>query len=118
MNNERDEFIKDNLNLVHSCCHRFKNKGIDYDDLYSVGCIGLIKAYDKFDKSLFAKAVEMNIINEAQQEMLNGFFENPDETMRNFLINHPEFLENSLNSDEKTKKRAQLLIDSNLYDLN
>ena len=52
MNNERDEFIKDNLNLVHSCCHRFKNKGIDYDDLYSAGCIGLIKAYDKFDKSL------------------------------------------------------------------
>ena len=27
------------------------------------------------------------------------FFENPDETMRNFLINHPEFLENALNSD-------------------
>ena len=52
MNNERDEFIKDNLNLVHSCCHRFKNKGIEYDDLYSAGCIGLIKAYDKFDKSL------------------------------------------------------------------
>ena len=72
----------------------------------------------KVDKSLFAKALEMHIINEAQQEMLNSFFENPDETMRNFLINHPEFLENSLNADEKTKKRAQLLVDSNLYGLN
>ena len=69
------------------------------------------------DKNLFAKAVEMNIINEVQQEMLNGFFENPDETMRNFLINHPEFLENSLNSDEKTAKRAKLLVESDLYNL-
>ena len=69
------------------------------------------------DKSLFSKALEMNIINEAQQEMLNGFFENPDETMRNFLINHPKFLENALNSDEKTVKRARLCLDSNLYNL-
>ena len=70
------------------------------------------------DKNLFAKAVEMNIINEAQQKMLNGFFESPDETMRNFLIEHPEFLENSLNSDEKTAKRAKLLVENNLYNLN
>jgi len=69
------------------------------------------------DKNLFAKAVDMNIINESQQEMLNGFFENPDETMRNFLIAHPEFLENSLNSDEKTAKRAKLLVESDLYNL-
>ena len=70
------------------------------------------------DKNLFAKAVKMNIINEAQQEMLNGFFENPDETMKNFLIEHPEFLENSLKSDEKTAKRAKLLVENNLYNLN
>lgn len=70
------------------------------------------------DKSLFAKAVKMNVINEAQQEMLNNFFENPDDTMKQFLINHPEFLENSLNADEKTAKRAKLLVDGNLYGLN
>lgn len=71
----------------------------------------------KVDKSLFQKALEMNIINSTQQEMLNGFFENPDETMKNFLINHPEFLENALKSDEKTAKRAKLLSENNLYDL-
>ena len=71
----------------------------------------------KVDKSLFEKALEMNVINESQQEMLNGFFENPDETMKNFLINHPDFLENALNSDEKTAKRAKLLIEGNLYNL-
>lgn len=70
------------------------------------------------DINLFKKALDLKIINEVQFNMLKGFFENPDETMRQFLIEHPEFLENSLNSDEKTKKRAQLLIDGNLYNLN
>lgn len=70
------------------------------------------------DKTLFEKAVQMGVIATSQQEMLNSFFDNPDETMKNFLINHPEFLENSLNSDEKTAKRAKLLIDGNLYGIN
>ena len=69
------------------------------------------------DSILFKRAKELGIINDAQVEMLNGFFQNPDETMRNFLIAHPEFLENALNSDEKTQKRAKLLVDSNLYNL-
>jgi len=59
----------------------------------------------------------MNIINNSQYEMLKSFYENPDQTMRNFLINHPEFLENALKSDEKTAARAKLCIDSNLYNL-
>ena len=50
--------------------------------------------------------------------MLKKFFENPDETMKQFLINYPEFLENSLKADEKTAKRAKLLVDGNLYGLN
>ena len=70
------------------------------------------------DKNLFKRAFDLSIINEAQLDMLDGFFENPDETMKQFLIDHPEFLENSLHADEKTKKRAQLLISSNLYGLN
>lgn len=71
----------------------------------------------KVDKNLFRKALEMGIINENQLEMLNKFFDNPDNTMKDFLINHPEFIENSLNSDEKTRKRAKLLLDNNLYNI-
>lgn len=71
----------------------------------------------KVDKNLFKKALEMGIINENQLEMLNKFFDNPDNTMKEFLINHPGFIENSLNSDEKTRKRAKLLLDNNLYDI-
>lgn len=70
------------------------------------------------DKNLFKRAHELNIINESQVHMLNSFFENPDESMKQFLIANPEFLENSLNADEKTRKRAQLLVDGNLYGLN
>lgn len=69
------------------------------------------------DEGLFKKALELKIINENQFNMLKDFFKNPDETMRNFLIAHPEFLENALNSDEKTRSRAKLLVDGNLYGL-
>ena len=69
------------------------------------------------DESLFKKALELKIINENQFNMLKDFFKNPDETMRNFLIAHPEFLENALNSGEKTRSRAKLLVDGNLYGL-
>ncbi len=67
------------------------------------------------NKDLFTKALDMNIINETQKQMLDDFFENPDETMKQFLISHSEFIKNALNSDEKTAQRAKLLIDNNLY---
>lgn len=47
---QRDEFIENNLALVHSICKRFVGRGIEYDDLYQVGCVGLIKAVDAFDE--------------------------------------------------------------------
>lgn len=69
------------------------------------------------DTNLFKSALDMGIINNNQLDLLNKFFESPDECMREFLINHPEFIENALNSDEKTKKRAKLLVDGNLYNI-
>ena len=47
----RDEFIEKNLPLVHSLANRFRGRGIEYEELYSAGCVGLIKAYDNFDES-------------------------------------------------------------------
>lgn len=66
---------------------------------------------------LFNQAKEMGIINDSQLKMLNDFYTNPDETMRNFLISHPNFINDALNSDEKSAKRAKLCLDSNLYNL-
>ena len=48
---DRDSFIESNLQLVHSLCRRFSGRGIEYDDLYQAGCVGLVKAADGFDKS-------------------------------------------------------------------
>ena len=45
----RTEFIQKNLGLVHSCAGRFTGRGIEYEELYSAGCLGLVKACDGFD---------------------------------------------------------------------
>ena len=47
----REEFIRGNLRLVLSVVQRFNNRGESADDLFQVGCIGLIKALDHFDVS-------------------------------------------------------------------
>lgn len=47
----RGEFIQNNLGLVHCCAGRFRGRGIEYEDLYAAGCLGLVKACDGFDAS-------------------------------------------------------------------
>lgn len=48
---ERDEKICNNIGLVHTCARRFIGRGIEYDDLYQAGSMGLVKAVDGFDES-------------------------------------------------------------------
>ena len=47
----RENMIKSNLGLVHSCAHKMTGRGVEYDDLFQAGCVGLIKAVDGFDES-------------------------------------------------------------------
>ena len=42
--------ITENMGLVHSCACRFKGRGVDYEDLFQAGCVGLIKAAAGFDE--------------------------------------------------------------------
>lgn len=49
---EREVTVSENLGLVHACAGRFRGRGIEYDDLFQAGCIGLIKAADHFDPEL------------------------------------------------------------------
>ncbi|HBN10831.1 MAG TPA: flagellar biosynthesis protein FliA [Ruminococcus sp.] len=51
MNNTGTLSAEDNLGLVHACANRFRNRGIEYEELYSAGCIGLVKAVKAFDES-------------------------------------------------------------------
>lgn len=71
----RDELILNNLGLVGSCASRFLGKGVDYDDLYSAGCIGLIKAADRFDSSLgfaFSTYAVPSILGEIRRIFRDG----------------------------------------------
>ncbi len=48
---EREDRIISNIGLVHSIAKRFKNRGVEYEDVFQAGCLGLIKAVDNYDES-------------------------------------------------------------------
>ena len=50
--NARDRFVEGNLRLVLSVVQRFNGRGENPDDLFQIGCVGLIKAIDNFDNTL------------------------------------------------------------------
>lgn len=62
----REELIAGNLRLVLSVIQRFINRGENPDDLFQIGCIGLIKSIDNFDINQGVKfstyAVPMNVL--------------------------------------------------------
>ncbi len=71
----RDELILNNLGLAGSCASRFLGKGVDYEDLYSAGCVGLIKAADGFDESLgfaFSTYAVPSILGEIRRIFRDG----------------------------------------------
>lgn len=51
----REVLIEKNLGLVHHIVKRFLNRGVDAEDLFQIGCIGLMKAIDKFDLAFAVK---------------------------------------------------------------
>ncbi|MEG1848431.1 MAG: RNA polymerase sporulation sigma factor SigG [Lachnospiraceae bacterium] len=71
----REEYIEGNLRLVLSVIKRFASRNENVDDLFQIGCIGLIKAIDNFDSSLHVKfstyAVPM-IIGEIRRYLRDG----------------------------------------------
>ena len=48
---EREDRIISNIGLVHSIAKRFNNRGVEYEDVFQAGCLGLIKAVDNYDES-------------------------------------------------------------------
>ena len=95
-----------------SCVDRMQGGAKVLED-NGIKCMSIVQV----DKNLFDKALELKVINEEQYNMVNEYIKNPDETMRKFLIAHPEFLKNALSSDEKTVGRAKMCIEQNLYNL-
>lgn len=50
LSENREERICDNIGLVHACARRFIGRGVEYDDLFQAGCMGLVKAADGFEE--------------------------------------------------------------------
>ncbi len=48
---DKNKTAIDNMGLVHACCKRFTGKGIEYEELFAAGSLGLAKAINNFDES-------------------------------------------------------------------
>lgn len=51
----KEYILENNINLVRSVVHRFMNRGYEWDDLFQLGCIGLVKAIERFDITFSVK---------------------------------------------------------------
>lgn len=49
--NDTEKLVSENLGLVHLCANRLRGKGIEYEELFSAGSLGLVKAAKGFDES-------------------------------------------------------------------
>lgn len=78
-----------------------------------------VKTYSlvKVDKNLFKMALEKGAISSEQYDMIDKYIDSPFETMKQFLISHPEFIEEALKSSGKPLERAKKCIEEDIYGL-
>lgn len=112
---KRESFIEDNLGLVHSICKRFSGRGIEYDDLFQAGCIGLIKATDAFDCErglMFSTYAVPVIMGEVRRLFRDGGTVKVSRSVKelSFHINRQkQVLEQKLNREPTIKELAEAL---------
>lgn len=118
----RKRMIEGNTRLVWSIVQRFSNRGVELDDLYQIGCIGLMKSVDKFDLQFNVKfstyAVPM-IIGEIQRFLRDDGMLKVSRSIRelNFKIRHAsdEFLK--LHERMPTTSELAAMLDVTLDDI-
>ncbi len=113
------DLIEGNLALVHSCANRFRNKGIEYDDLYQAGCLGLVKAADGFKEELgfkFSTYAVPVILGEIKRLFRDGGAVKVSRTMKEkarLVLKQKEMLESKLGREPSVKEISESLgIDS------
>ena len=111
----RDRFIEENLGLVHSICKRFAGRGIEYDDLFQAGCIGLIKATDAFEEErglMFSTYAVPVIMGEVRRLFRDGGAVKVSRSLKelSFHINRErQSLEQKLNREASISELADAL---------
>ncbi len=100
----REEFINGNLRLVLSVIQRFSGRGENMDDLFQVGCIGLMKSIDNFDSSYNVKfstyAVPM-IIGEVRRYLRDNNSIRVSRSLRDIAYKALKAREELMNKTEK-----------------
>lgn len=107
----REKFIKGNLRLVLSVIQRFNNRGENVDDLFQVGCIGLIKAIDNFDLSQNVRfstyAVPM-IIGEIRRYLRDNNSIRVSRSLRDIAYKALQVRDRLVNKDNKEPTVSQI----------
>ena len=109
--NAREEFINGNLRLVLSIIQRFYNRGELADDLFQVGCIGLIKAIDNFDTShgvLFSTYAVPMIIGEIRRYLRDNNAIRVSRSMRDVAYKALGVKEQIMNRESKEPTVEQI----------
>ncbi|MGH4137179.1 RNA polymerase sporulation sigma factor SigG [Clostridium sp.] len=107
----RDTFINGNLRLVLSVIQHFNNRGENVDDLFQVGCIGLMKSIDNFDLSLNVRfstyAVPM-IIGEIRRYLRDNNSIRVSRSLRDIAYRALQVRDRLVNQDNKEPTISQI----------
>jgi RNA polymerase sporulation-specific sigma factor len=116
-NESREKFIRGNLRLVLSVIQRFNNRGENVDDLFQVGCIGLIKSIDNFDLSQNVKfstyAVPM-IIGEIRRYLRDNNSIRVSRSLRDIAYKALQVRDKLINKDNKEPTVSQIAKELNI----
>ncbi len=116
-NESREKFIRGNLRLVLSVIQRFNNRGENVDDLFQVGCIGLIKSIDNFDLSQNVRfstyAVPM-IIGEIRRYLRDNNSIRVSRSLRDIAYKALQVRDRLINKDNKEPTVSQIAKELNI----
>ncbi len=107
----RETFVKGNLRLVLSVIQRFNNRGENADDLFQVGCIGLIKAIDNFDLSQnvqFSTYAVPMIIGEIRRYLRDNNAIRVSRSLKDIAYKALHVKENLINKNSKEPTIAEI----------
>lgn len=107
----REEFIKGNLRLVLSVIQRFNNRGESPDDVFQIGCIGLIKAIDNFDVSQnvqFSTYAVPMIIGEVRRYLRDNNSIRVSRSLRDLAYKAMQFKEKFIKENNKEPTIEQI----------
>lgn len=107
----KEALIIENSPLIKSVLKRFKNKGLEYDDLYQLGCIGFLKAINNFDTSFnvrFSTYVVPMIVGEIKRFLRDDGSIKVSRAIKsqNYLIN--KFIESYFKEHQKKPSTSEI----------